>query len=55
MNELSKLKMLIEEQAKDEALWFQPNYILEDYLQRALRRLHFTIEEFIKNNNTKGD
>jgi hypothetical protein len=35
---------IVNEQAEDERLWFLPKYITEDYLQRALRRLHAAIE-----------
>lgn len=32
------------EQAEDAGLWFVPRTVTEDYLQRALRRLHAAIE-----------
>ncbi len=35
---------LVLEQAEDEGLWFVPQYITEDYLQRALRALHAAVE-----------
>jgi len=35
---------LVELQAKDEGLWFIPNFITEDHLQQALRQLHKVIE-----------
>lgn len=37
-------KIVVAEQAEDEGLWFQPKYITEDYLQKALRRLHAAVE-----------
>ena len=39
-----KLMAVVNEQAEDEALWFIAEYITEDFLQRALRRLHAAIE-----------
>ena len=36
---------VIAEQAEDVALWFVPEMITEDYLQRALRRLHAAVEQ----------
>jgi len=41
---LSKVMALINEQAEDEALWFNPHSTTEAYLQQALRRLHAAIE-----------
>ena len=41
---LGKALAVVNEQANDEALWFQPVYITEDILQQALRRLHEAIE-----------
>jgi len=38
------IQRVVDEQAKDEGLWFQPVYISEDILQRALRRLHEVID-----------
>lgn len=38
------IKAVVDEQASDEGLWFIPQTCAEDYLQRALRRLHETIE-----------
>ena len=35
---------IVKEQAKDEGLWFDAEYITESYLQEALRRLHRAIE-----------
>jgi hypothetical protein len=35
---------VVDEQAEDEGLWFIPETITEDILQRALRRLHEAIE-----------
>lgn len=39
-----RLKAIVEEQAADEDLWFICRLVSEDYLQRALRRLHAAIE-----------
>jgi len=39
-----RIKKLVAEQAEDEGLWFNAVYITEDYLQRALRKLHRVIE-----------
>lgn len=46
MNAVDIVKALevVKEQAEDESLWVQPETIVEDHLQRALRRLHATIE-----------
>lgn len=41
---LARIRGIVNEQAEDEALWFVPAYISEDFLQRALRRLHAEIE-----------
>lgn len=38
------IKAVVDEQANDEGLWFMPRTCAEDYLQRALRRLHEVIE-----------
>jgi len=38
------IKAVVDEQANDEGLWVVPETITEDYLQRALRRLHEAIE-----------
>lgn len=35
---------VVDEQAEDEGLWFQPTTITEDILQKALRRLHEAAE-----------
>jgi hypothetical protein len=35
---------VVEEQAKDEGLWFQAETAMEAYVQTALRRLHAIIE-----------
>jgi len=35
---------VVNEQADDEGLWFVAETITEDYLQRALRRLHAAVE-----------
>ncbi len=41
---LAEARNVVEEQARDERLWFQPVHITEDTLQKALRRLHAAIE-----------
>lgn len=43
MNEVA-IKAVVDEQANDDGLWFIPVTITEDYLQRALRRLHEVVE-----------
>lgn len=35
---------IVNEQAKDESLWFVPETITETILQNALRRLHESVE-----------
>lgn len=40
----AKLRAVVDEQADDGGLWFVPETAPEDYLQRALRRLHAAIE-----------
>ncbi len=44
-SKLSKIQAKVDEQANDEGLWFEHKYITEDYLQRALRELHKTVEK----------
>ena len=39
------VQRIIDEQAKNEGLWFQPRTAPEAFLQRELRRLHKAIEE----------
>lgn len=43
---------VVNEQAEDDGLWFDPVTITEDYLMRALRRLHRVIED---NADTGGE
>lgn len=43
-DKLDKIKAVVDEQAEDESLWAKPVYISENYIQRALRRLHAAIE-----------
>ena len=38
------LQKLVDEQAEDEGLWFEAEYIIERYHQEALRKLHAAIE-----------
>ncbi len=40
----AEIRAVVNEQAEDDGLWFVPETITEDYLQRALRRLHAVIE-----------
>lgn len=40
-----KLQALVDEQAKDDGLWFEALTAPEAYLQQELRRLHKAIEE----------
>jgi len=44
-DKLQELLDLVNEQAEDEALWFQAQFISEAYLQEALRKLHKAIED----------
>tara|TARA_R100000306_G_scaffold62433_1_gene70102 strand:- start:1238 stop:1381 length:144 start_codon:yes stop_codon:yes gene_type:complete len=41
----SKAYDLVQKQAEDAGLWFEPVYVTEDYLQRALRELHSAVEK----------
>lgn len=36
---------LVHQQAEDESLWFKPEHITEDILQKALRELHAHVEQ----------
>lgn len=38
------LLTIVDKQAEDETLWFKAQTITEEYLQRALRDLHASIE-----------
>lgn len=42
---LKKLQEIVDRQAEDFGLWFVPEYITEDCLQKALRELHAVIED----------
>lgn len=42
--EISSIRAVVDEQAKDEGLWFYAKYATEAYIQNALRRLHEVIE-----------
>ena len=44
MKDLSAIRALVDEQAEDEGLWFEAQYISEAMLQSALRSLHAVIE-----------
>jgi hypothetical protein len=37
-------RLVVQEQAEDDGLWFEPLTAAEDYLQHALRRLHAAVE-----------
>lgn len=39
------VRELVGHQVEDEGLWFKPQYITEDYLQKALRELHAIIDD----------
>ena len=41
---LARVRKVVAEQAEDDGIWFSPETATEDYLQRALRRLHAVIE-----------
>lgn len=41
---LQQLQDLVNKQAEDIGLWCQPQTIVEDYIQQALRELHGAIE-----------
>lgn len=41
---MAEIEGMVNEQANDPGLWFVPQTITEDILQRALRRLHVAIE-----------
>jgi hypothetical protein len=40
----ARVQQVVDEQADDEGLWCKPETIVEDYLQKALRRLHRVCE-----------
>lgn len=42
---LLKIRALVGEQAKDEALWCEADSVVEAYVQQELRHLHAVIEE----------
>lgn len=39
-----KIRAMVDEQAKDDGLWFMPQTAPEAYLQQELRKLHALIE-----------
>lgn len=41
---LRAIQRIVDEQAKDEGLWFRAQYASEAYPQRELRRLHAVVE-----------
>jgi hypothetical protein len=44
LNELEAIRAVVNEQAHEDALWFQPRSVPEHILQDSLRRLHAVIE-----------
>jgi len=42
---IERIQALVNQQAENEALWFQAEHITESYLQSELRKLHRVIEE----------
>ena len=42
--QLAEAQKVVDEQANDESLWFDAEYITEAMLQKELRRLHEVIE-----------
>ena len=47
-NHMLKIQKLVDEQAKDEGLWFMALTAPEEYLQSELRKLHALIELGVK-------
>lgn len=45
ISSIDDIQSVVDEQAKDEGLWFVATTASEAYLQQELRRLHRTIEE----------
>jgi hypothetical protein len=43
--QIDRTQALVGEQAEDEGLWCDPQHIVEDILQHALRKLHAVIED----------
>lgn len=41
---VEQIQILVDQQAEDEGLWFEPKYVSEAYLQSHLRKLHEVIE-----------
>lgn len=41
---LAEIRALVDEQAKDDGLWFRAQHASEAYLQQALRKLHAVVE-----------
>ena len=41
---LKEARKVVESQALDDGLWFAAKFFTEDYLQKALRRLHEAVE-----------
>ena len=48
INELDNLFELVQDQAKNEELWFKAETAPEEVLQKALRELHNEIEQLYK-------
>ena len=45
---LRALRELIEQQAKDDGLWFVAQFATEGYLQQELRKLHQAVENYLE-------
>lgn len=43
-SQLADIRKFVNEQADEKGLWFVPQTVTEDYLQRALRSLHEVVE-----------
>jgi hypothetical protein len=48
MSKENPIIKLINKQSEDEELWFIADYVTEDYLQSALRKLHSVCEDYFK-------
>lgn len=49
-----QLKALIDRQAEDDGLWFQPIYASEAYLQENLRVLHAAVEAVLASSQSQS-
>jgi len=48
MSTYNALRAILEHQIDDYSLWFYSEHITEIYLQKALRNLHYAVEEHLK-------